>query len=324
MTSLSIVLPMQGNVDLLESGLVSVLENRPADCEIVVVLNGPYDDPYHLEGEVRFLHAPNGASFVQSANLGVGQSRAEIVHLLSSGVQATEAWTDAALSHFDDPKVAAVAPLVTHVYKPARVLAAGVSYCAGGRRVVPAGKADRFARRKAADVLGPSCLAGFYRNGAWTAAGGMDETVGDQMADVDLALRLRALGFRSVLEPASIVRDNVRVRSRVSPIERGRQAETLFLRSAPLAGWAKSLLLHPFSLAAEALSAPRELPVRPLVLLGRLLAYAKLGEVRDHHRRLALAIRKAALPAGARLDAPHALAQPAREPSAARSAMAGP
>jgi hypothetical protein len=323
-TSLSLVLPMQGNIDLMESSLVSVLENRPADCEVVVVLNGPYGDPYHLEGEVRFVHAPEGAGFVLSANLGVQHSRSEIVHLLSCGVQATEGWTDAALPHFEDPLVAAVAPLVTHVYKPARALAAGVAYRAGGRRVVPAGRADRFSRQKARDVLGPSCLAGFYRKAAWAAAGGLDESVGDGLADVDLALRLRALGFRSLLEPQSVLRDNVRVRSRVSPIDRGRQAETLFLRNAPLAGWVRSILLHPFSLAAEALSDPRGLPARPLVLLGRLFAYGNLPAIRAHHRRLAAAIRQTALLEGARLDAPHALTQSARESAAARSAVARP
>ena len=51
MSRLSIVIPVLGSLDGLEDTLVSVLENRPADCQIVVVLNQPYDDPYDLKDE---------------------------------------------------------------------------------------------------------------------------------------------------------------------------------------------------------------------------------------------------------------------------------
>ena len=37
------------------ASLVSVLQNRPADCEIVVVHDESYHDPYDLAGEVRFV-----------------------------------------------------------------------------------------------------------------------------------------------------------------------------------------------------------------------------------------------------------------------------
>ena len=40
MPGLSIVIPALGKISLLEAGLVSVLAHRPADCEVIVVLNG--------------------------------------------------------------------------------------------------------------------------------------------------------------------------------------------------------------------------------------------------------------------------------------------
>ena len=52
---LAIVISAIGSIESLEGTLVSVLENRPADCEILVVLNRPYSDPYDLQGEVRFV-----------------------------------------------------------------------------------------------------------------------------------------------------------------------------------------------------------------------------------------------------------------------------
>jgi hypothetical protein len=43
---LSIIIPVLGSSTRLESTLVSVLENRPPDCEILVLLGAPYDDPF--------------------------------------------------------------------------------------------------------------------------------------------------------------------------------------------------------------------------------------------------------------------------------------
>ena len=134
MTSLSIVIPMQGNAARLEQGLVSVLENRPADCEVIVVLDGAYEDPYLLEDEVRFVDAPDGASWVDSINLGVQRARAEIVHLLGCGSQVCEGWSDVIGPHFERSEVASVAPLVAWAKGPAAV--AGVRMPPGGRRVV--------------------------------------------------------------------------------------------------------------------------------------------------------------------------------------------
>ena len=54
MARLAIVITDGGSIESLESTLVSVLENRPPDCEVLVALAGPYADPYELSGEVRF------------------------------------------------------------------------------------------------------------------------------------------------------------------------------------------------------------------------------------------------------------------------------
>ena len=68
---LSIVIPVLRQLDRLEDTLISVLENRPPDCQIVVVLNEPYNDPYALSGEVCFIQAAAGSSFADVLNLGI-------------------------------------------------------------------------------------------------------------------------------------------------------------------------------------------------------------------------------------------------------------
>src|SRR5437867_772038 len=99
---------MLGNAELMEAGLVSVLENRPSACEVLLVLNGPYGDPYQLHDEVRFIAGPNGATWTESCNLGLEHASGEIVHLLRPGVQVTPDWTNASLRHFHQADVAAV------------------------------------------------------------------------------------------------------------------------------------------------------------------------------------------------------------------------
>ena len=61
---LSIVIPTPGDTAAMEETLVSVLEHRPDDCEIVVALGCDYADPWNIREEVRFVQAPAGSSLV--------------------------------------------------------------------------------------------------------------------------------------------------------------------------------------------------------------------------------------------------------------------
>src|SRR5262245_47395883 len=99
---------MLGSAEQMETGLVSVLENRPSACEVLLVLNGQYDNPYDLDDEVRFVTAPRGAGWAESCNVGVEQAEADLVHLLMPGAEATPGWTDAPLRHFAAADMAAV------------------------------------------------------------------------------------------------------------------------------------------------------------------------------------------------------------------------
>ena len=98
---LSIVIPA-ADVATLEDTLVSVLENRPADSEIIAALAVPYGDPWNIADEVRFVRAPAGTGIAACANLGVALSRGDVVHVLAAGWRATEGWADRALARFDD------------------------------------------------------------------------------------------------------------------------------------------------------------------------------------------------------------------------------
>ncbi len=115
MPRLSIIVPVLGCASRLETTLVSVLEHRPDDCEVLVVLDTPYEDPYELAGEVQFIESPGAVGFAASVNAGIQASCADFVHVLAAGVEVCEGWADFALPHFRDPRVSAVSPIVHDV-----------------------------------------------------------------------------------------------------------------------------------------------------------------------------------------------------------------
>ena len=131
---LSIVIPALDSLELLEGTLVSVLQNRPDECELVVLLNRAYDDPYDLAGEVRFVVLPEMNTLGSALRSALELCRGSILHVLSAGVEVEEGWADAALRHFQDNRVAAVAPLVLRSRTEEVVWSCGLDYGAGGTR----------------------------------------------------------------------------------------------------------------------------------------------------------------------------------------------
>ena len=93
MPSLSIIIPFVEQVEKLEATLVSVLENRPDHCEILVLHGGDYSDPYDLEGEIHFVeNDPSGGPAEWLANVLPGIA-SPVTHLLSPGASVSSDWT---------------------------------------------------------------------------------------------------------------------------------------------------------------------------------------------------------------------------------------
>ncbi len=290
MTRLSIVIPCLGPCEQFEDTLASVLQHRPDRSEIIVVHRRPYADPYHLRGEVSFSHVES-ASLVDLVNDAVQDARGEVIHVLASGAEVRDGWTHSALRHFADPRIAAVAPLVLMLASPGRIETMGVRYTLGGERIsvghdlaIP----DHHALRD--EVIGPSLLAGFYSKDALLALGGFCREVGDELADVDLALALRDVGCRSVLEPKSQVAYSPLDSNRtlLGAVSRGWGAERLFWRHWGREGRAASLLSHPVATVMDALRHEGILG-GGLKLLGRTLGLSSIRAGGSYEQQLAAA-----------------------------------
>jgi hypothetical protein len=250
---LSIIIPLLGEPNQLDDTLVSVLENRPANCEILVVHARPYDDPYGLAGEVRFFQAPPGATLAECLNLGLWASRAAVVHVLSCGVEVSPGWAEAAIRHFRDAEVAAVAAVVLSTRESGQVASAGLGYRAEGA----AWRLDQGATPAAlgecwTDLCGPDVLAAFYCKSTLEALGGFSPQAADPLTTgIDAALALRQAGFRCVLEPACVARVDAAAMHGRPALRRGYDAERLFWRWASAHGWVRSLAGHAALVAGE-------------------------------------------------------------------------
>ena len=113
---LSIVIPSRKRVDLLQLCLRSVRQHAPAGTEILVVDDGSPEaivsaTARRYEG-VRVLRLEQPRGFCVAANAGLQTASAVVVELLNDDTEVSPGWADAALTHFDDVSIGAVAPLV--------------------------------------------------------------------------------------------------------------------------------------------------------------------------------------------------------------------
>jgi hypothetical protein len=256
-----------------------------------------YDDPFELGGEVRFLQAPMDSSTVDLINFGIRSAVGTIVHVVTCDIEVIDGWTESALIHFDDPTVGSVSPRVLGA-DGSTVVSRGVGYAAGGRRTLRVKSPSRL-KSTGRHVAGPALSAGFYCRQAVLDVGGFCREVGDELADVDLALAFQSVGLRAIHEANSTVLTTTSVLESAPSFRRGLQAERLFWRNGALCGWSRSLLSHPCTLAGELLGNLHR-PTILLQLLGRAVATCEFASYRRRRRRLE-AVRAAAQRLGPRV-----------------------
>jgi hypothetical protein len=299
---LSVVIPAT-DVPALEDTLVSVLENRPQGCEVIVALGTPYDDPWNIGEEVTFVEA-SGAGLVGCANAGIAAATGDVVHVLAAGWKATDGWTDRALEHFAREAVGAVVPVAVADADRDQPVSAGVRRTPGGR-VMPVVPRRRRAGGMAIAVRpsAPALEAGFWR--ADVLASGFTSVCGEANAAADMSAALKASRLDVVVEPESrVVRGPVPRRS--GAFLAGLHAERLFWRSLPCERLLTALVAH----AGEVMRhAAARAPLGTLAMLaGRLVALVQFGSCVPRGRQLAALMKQAAGSRGERtyrIDAPH-------------------
>jgi GT2 family glycosyltransferase len=253
----SIIIPTKDRADLLGPCLDGLLRHTAyPDLELIVIDNASTAaDALALltdaaaDPRVRVLHS--AASFNWSAlnNLGTAHATGDVLVLMNNDTAILHPdWLNELVAHAMRPEIGAVGPML--LYPDGRVQHAGIAFDDHGsgrhlfrfrdpKEAGPLGMLGLVRRVKA--VTG-ACLA--LRRELYTAAGGPNEAFAVSCNDVDLCLRLEAMGYANLWTPFAVV-EHRELASRgadTSPDRRARAVEeVLRLRR----DWAGGLFREP-------------------------------------------------------------------------------
>jgi hypothetical protein len=205
---LSIIIPLAGpptpnhTAAELETTLLSVLENKPDDAQVIVVHASNYTDPYNLgEDEVLMVAAHSDACIVELANSGLGHAEGEYIHTLLPGSFVRAGWCDAALSALQDPSVFCVSPkVISTESKQTQFYGLDPSW-------LP--RRNWLSHAQAGDDAAASLCGGFFRSTVLKALSGWfgsgEPSVTREIAEAELALASWALDLDTIAAPESYI-----------------------------------------------------------------------------------------------------------------------
>jgi len=291
--SLSIVIPSASRPDLLRVCLKSVLKYAPRGTEVVVVDDGsPAGRVSRVANEfagVTSLRFSTRRGFCIAANAGLKAATNRIVELLNDDTEVTPGWAEPAVAAFDDPTVAAVAPLTLigpqHSGRP-RIDSAGDAYDRGG-----------FARKCghniflsndyliSKEVFGASGCSAFLRRDLILRLGAFPSHFRAYFEDVDLAHRIHRAGYRVLYVPESRVWHQVGSShgkpNRQLLSQQSRNEERVFWRNPSDRPLARLIPRHVAVLCAKTVRRWSEGLLLPW-LMGRLAAFFEIPSMLRH------------------------------------------
>lgn len=285
---LSIVIPSHIRADLLVDCLLSVTNHAPTGTEIIVVDDGSKGGIVSQTARqfvgTRIIRTP-GLGFCAAANRGIAAATGTIVELLNDDTIVESGWAEPAIAAFDDPKIAAVAPLVLRGTPGDNEIidSAGDTYDRGGFAQKRGHQVTMNEQFNVSTIIdSASGCAAFYRRELIQCRNGpFPESFGAYFEDVDLSLRLRRAGFQIRFVPHSRVwhrgGSSHRQLSRSLVQQQSCNEERLFWRNT--AGVPSELLRHGVVLVGKAIRRITEGKLTPW-LFGRLRAWSIEGRQR--------------------------------------------
>lgn len=205
---LSIVVPIGRDLPAFETTLISVLENRPENSEVLVAHDGRYDDPFNLGDEVKFI-VGDSSTTVDLVHAAAGAAMGRFIHVIADGIRATADWTAAAVEKFESYDIGVVAPVIRNECT-GRIVAAGW-YDATDRLCKPFASGKTEAPKPNRKKIGAYLQASFWRRDLLVSLGDAFESRDTTEATYAYELLIREAGWRGV--PATdcelIIEDDV-------------------------------------------------------------------------------------------------------------------
>ncbi len=201
MPRLSLIVPFQCDSQALENTLVSVLELRSSDDELLIVHRGEYQDPYGLQGnEAKVLETPASTSLAEQLNIAVQNATGDVLQVVLPGTVLEPDWCVDALAAFDELDV--------------DMIALGVSG-SGANSLQYGFEADLIPQRRAtgeaSKIAGPLLAGTMIRRSAIECLGGWNTKIPGDLIDFELCLMAKLLGLQvGVVEGSSVTCDESR------------------------------------------------------------------------------------------------------------------
>lgn len=215
----SIVVVSYGSGGDLAVSLPAAAGQRDVAVEVVVVENGDPERsrPIAAESGARFLPQPENRGFAGGANAGIAATSGRYVLTLNPDCRLAPDFCAVLAARLDRPDAADAGSASGKIYRaqgadlaPTGILdSTGIVFSASGRHFDrDSGNADSSDAGRFREIAGVTGAAGFYRRAALDAAristGWFDEDFFLYREDADLALRLRAVGWRSLYVPEAV------------------------------------------------------------------------------------------------------------------------
>jgi len=198
---LSLIVPFQCDSQALENTLVSVLELRSPDDELLIVHRGEYQDPYGLQGnEAKVLETPASTSLAEQLNIAVQNATGDVLQVVLPGTVLEPDWCVDALAAFDELDVDMIALGVSG--SDANSLQYGFE-----ADLIP----QRRATGEASKIAGPLLAGTMIRRSAIECLGGWNTKIPGDLIDFELCLMAKLLGLQvGVVEGSSVTCDESR------------------------------------------------------------------------------------------------------------------
>ncbi|MFA7240293.1 MAG: glycosyltransferase [Sulfuricellaceae bacterium] len=209
----SLIVPTRNGLELLRRCIDSIrAKTRYADYEILIVDNGS-DDAATLEylaaletqGQARILRDPRPFNYAALNNAAVREAHGELIGLLNNDLEVIAPdWLEEMVSHALRPGIGAVGARLWYpddtVQHGGVILVGGVA--AHAHRLVRKGSAGYGGRAiliQDFSAVTAACMV--LRKEIFEQAGGFDENLAVNFNDVDLCLKIQALGYRNLWTP---------------------------------------------------------------------------------------------------------------------------
>lgn len=207
----SVVIPVYGNWPFTRGCLDSIQRHLPSTpFEVIVVDDASRDDSAdHVAGcaGIRLVRAPKNLGFVGACNLGAENARGDFIFFLNNDTEVTAGWLDELVGVVETrPDVGLVGSKL--VYPDGRLQeCGGIIWADGtgwnyGRLQSP--DAPWYQALRDVDYCSGAAL--LVRRDLFERVGGFDTRFSPAYyEDTDLAFAVRAAGYRTMVQPASVV-----------------------------------------------------------------------------------------------------------------------